>query len=57
MSSDEPTIAEALVQQGYAHGVEESLVKLQYDLYYIKHRSLPLDMLIVVKSAMASGVM
>jgi len=30
--------------------LEETLLKLQYDLYYIKHRSLPLDLLIVLKA-------
>jgi len=40
----------ALVNQGYAEGVEDTLVKLQYDLYYIKHLSLSLDVLIIFKS-------
>jgi exopolysaccharide biosynthesis polyprenyl glycosylphosphotransferase len=40
----------ALVNQGYAEGVEDTLVKLQYDLYYIKHLSLSLDILIIFKS-------
>ena len=40
----------ALVNQGYAEGIEGTLVKLQYDLYYIKHQSLVLDILIMCKS-------
>ncbi len=40
----------ALVNQGYAEGVKGTLVKLQYDLYYIKHQSLYLDILILCKS-------
>ena len=41
----------ALVKQGYAGGIEETLIKLQYDLYYIKHQSLTLDILILAKTA------
>jgi exopolysaccharide biosynthesis polyprenyl glycosylphosphotransferase len=40
----------ALVNQGYAEGIEDTLIKLQYDLYYIKHLSLSLDVLIIFKS-------
>ena len=40
----------ALVKQGYAEGPEETLIKLQYDLYYIKHQSLSLDLLIMFKT-------
>jgi exopolysaccharide biosynthesis polyprenyl glycosylphosphotransferase len=40
----------ALVNQGYAEGIDETLIKLQYDLYYIKHQSLSLDILIFCKS-------
>jgi lipopolysaccharide/colanic/teichoic acid biosynthesis glycosyltransferase len=41
----------ALIKQGYAEGAEETLVKLQYDLYYIKHQSLWLDVVILVRTA------
>lgn len=41
----------ALVKQGYAEGIEDTLIKLQYDLYYIKHRSLLFDLVILFKSA------
>lgn len=34
----------------YGSSVEDSLMKLQYDLYYIKHQSLYLDLLIVVRT-------
>jgi exopolysaccharide biosynthesis polyprenyl glycosylphosphotransferase len=40
----------ALVKQGYAEGLKDTLVKLQYDLYYIKHQSLSFDILILFKS-------
>jgi len=40
----------ALVKQGYGSSVEDSLAKLQCDLYYIKHRSIYLDLLILLKS-------
>lgn len=40
----------ALVKQGYAEGLEDTLIKLQYDLYYIKHQSLFFDILILGKS-------
>ena len=41
-----------LVNQGYAEGTEDTLVKLQYDLYYIRHQSLAFDILILAKTAM-----
>ncbi len=40
----------AFVHSGYARSVGETMVKLQYDLYYIKHQSLWLDAVIVLKS-------
>jgi len=40
----------ALVKQGYAAGREDALVRLQYDLYYIKHQSLWLDLVILLKA-------
>ncbi|MEA3349400.1 MAG: sugar transferase, partial [Chloroflexota bacterium] len=36
-----------LVNQGYGASIEDALVKLQYDLYYIKHQSLWLDLVIL----------
>lgn len=41
----------ALVKQGYAEGTEGTLVKLQYDLYYIKYQSVYLDVVIVIRTA------
>mgnify|MGYP005842432389 CR=1 FL=1 len=41
----------AVVQQGYAASAEDALLKLQYDLYYIKHQSLWLDLVILVRTA------
>jgi lipopolysaccharide/colanic/teichoic acid biosynthesis glycosyltransferase len=40
----------AQVMQGYAASTEETSVKLSYDLYYVKHYSLGLDLLIVAKT-------
>jgi exopolysaccharide biosynthesis polyprenyl glycosylphosphotransferase len=39
-----------LVKQGYAASKEDARVKLEYDLYYIKHQSLWLDMVILFKT-------
>ena len=40
----------AQVNTSYGASVDESLLKLQYDLYYIKHRSIFLDLNIVIKT-------
>ena len=40
----------AQVQQGYADGEEEAAVKLSYDLYYVAHYSMALDLLIAYKT-------
>ncbi len=40
----------AQVMQGYATGVEESKIKLEYDLYYIRNFSFSLDVLIFFKT-------
>lgn len=40
----------AQVKQPYARSVEETLLKLQYDLYYIGHQSPYLDLLILLKT-------
>ena len=37
----------AQVNFGYASGAEENTIKLEYDLYYIKHRSLLMDLSII----------
>ena len=39
-----------LVKQGYGASKEDALLKLQYDLYYIKHQSLWLDLVILLKT-------
>jgi lipopolysaccharide/colanic/teichoic acid biosynthesis glycosyltransferase len=39
-----------LVKQGYGASKEDALVKLQYDLYYIKHQSLWFDLIILIKT-------
>jgi sugar transferase (PEP-CTERM system associated) len=40
----------AQVRYTYAASVEDALAKLQYDLFYIKHMSLPFDLFIMVKT-------
>jgi exopolysaccharide biosynthesis polyprenyl glycosylphosphotransferase len=40
----------AQVNYSYGETIDDSLIKLQYDLYYIKHRSVFLDLNIVVKT-------
>jgi exopolysaccharide biosynthesis polyprenyl glycosylphosphotransferase len=40
----------AQVQQGYADSADSTRVKLSYDLYYVAHYSLALDLLIAVKT-------
>jgi lipopolysaccharide/colanic/teichoic acid biosynthesis glycosyltransferase len=40
----------AQVNFGYAEDVRSNAIKLEYDLYYIKHRSLTLDLLIIVRT-------
>lgn len=39
-----------LVKYGYASSREDSIIKLQYDLYYIKHWSLWFDFIILLKT-------
>jgi exopolysaccharide biosynthesis polyprenyl glycosylphosphotransferase len=41
----------AQVRYGYANNLEEETEKMRYDLYYIKHRSLWLDLRIAVATA------
>src|SRR5690606_1724012 len=40
----------AQVQQGYAVGIEDTIQKLEYDLYYVKHLSLWLDLSILLRT-------
>ncbi len=40
----------AQVRYRYGSNVEDALVKLKYDLYYIKHRSFILDMIIIIRT-------
>ncbi len=40
----------AQVKYGYGSGEQDELVKLQYDLFYIKHQSFLLDVLIILKT-------
>jgi lipopolysaccharide/colanic/teichoic acid biosynthesis glycosyltransferase len=41
----------AQVQQGYADSVDSTRIKLSYDLYYVAHYSLALDLLIAAKTS------
>ncbi len=40
----------AQINYGYVANVTETAVKLEYDLYYIKHRSLIMDILIILRT-------
>jgi exopolysaccharide biosynthesis polyprenyl glycosylphosphotransferase len=40
----------AQVNYFYGESIDDSLIKLQYDLYYIKHRSIFLDLNIIIKT-------
>jgi exopolysaccharide biosynthesis polyprenyl glycosylphosphotransferase len=45
----------AQVKYGYGISDQDELVKLQYDLYYIKRRSFLLDLLIILKTVVEVG--
>ena len=38
------------VTTAYASSVDETITKLEYDLYYIKHRSLVMDLTIMLRT-------
>lgn len=40
----------AQINYGYVATVTETAVKLEYDLYYIKHRSLPMDFNVILRT-------
>ena len=40
----------AQINYGYSATIAQTVVKLEYDLYYIKHRSLPMDILIILRT-------
>jgi lipopolysaccharide/colanic/teichoic acid biosynthesis glycosyltransferase len=40
----------AQINFGYAATVEDTAVKLEYDLYYIKHRTLLMDVIILLRT-------
>jgi lipopolysaccharide/colanic/teichoic acid biosynthesis glycosyltransferase len=40
----------AQINQRYAASLEDMVVKLEYDLYYIKHRNLILDISIILRT-------
>jgi exopolysaccharide biosynthesis polyprenyl glycosylphosphotransferase len=43
----------AQVNSGYGSSVDDARVKLSYDLYYVKHQSLSLDLIIMARTLMA----
>ena len=40
----------AQIRYPYGNSVEDSLIKLQYDLYYIRHQSIAFDLLIMLRT-------
>jgi len=40
----------ALITAGYGSSVEDALIKVEYDLFYIKQQSVALDLLILVRT-------
>jgi len=40
----------AQINYSYAATIEETIIKLEYDLYYIKHRNLLLDLIIMIRT-------
>lgn len=40
----------AQINYGYVASVTETVIKLEYDLYYIKHRTLTMDMAIILRT-------
>ena len=40
----------AMIHQDYAGTVEDVLIRLQYDLYYIKYQSIGLDLFILIRT-------
>jgi lipopolysaccharide/colanic/teichoic acid biosynthesis glycosyltransferase len=40
----------AQINQGYAHEADEMRAKLEHDLYYLKHCSLWLDLMIILRT-------
>ncbi len=40
----------AQINYGYSSTIEQTIVKLEYDLYYIKHRNLLMDFMIILRT-------
>jgi lipopolysaccharide/colanic/teichoic acid biosynthesis glycosyltransferase len=40
----------AQINMGYASTIDETINKLEYDLYYIKHRNMIMDALILLRT-------
>ena len=43
----------AQVNHGYGSSIDDARVKLSYDLYYVKHQSLSLDLIVLARTIMA----
>ncbi len=43
----------AQIHQNYAETVEETAVKLEYDLYYIQHATILMDITIMLRTVMS----
>jgi lipopolysaccharide/colanic/teichoic acid biosynthesis glycosyltransferase len=41
------------VNSGYGSSVDDARTKLSYDLFYVKHQSLSLDLVILARTVMA----
>jgi lipopolysaccharide/colanic/teichoic acid biosynthesis glycosyltransferase len=40
----------AQINHSYGNSLDDAFIKLQYDLYYVKHRSLALDVAILLRT-------
>jgi lipopolysaccharide/colanic/teichoic acid biosynthesis glycosyltransferase len=40
----------AQINFGYASTIDETVTKLEYDLYYIKHRNLLMDLMVLIRT-------
>jgi lipopolysaccharide/colanic/teichoic acid biosynthesis glycosyltransferase len=40
----------AQINFGYASTIDETVTKLEYDLYYIKHRNLVMDLMVLLRT-------
>ncbi|HEU0020585.1 MAG TPA: sugar transferase, partial [Dehalococcoidia bacterium] len=45
----------AVIKHGYSSSLEDARIKLEYDLYYIKHQSIWFDLVILLKAFVDSA--